>query len=291
MSNSIIKNSTSLKAKLSNIAKRTNIPSQTLIQIYMLERFLERVAISRYQDNFILKGGMLIASMLGLDTRATMDMDTTIRGFSLQDEQVLKLILDEIIKIDVGDNIEFSITSLKSIRKEDKEGGIRALLLACLDKMRVDLQIDVTTGDKITYKEIDYEYNLLLENRKINILSYNLETILAEKYHSTIIRGITNTRIRDYYDMYILTTLKKDSISKKTLFDAINETAKHKGGDDKISDQTYVTDTINDIEDDIILKKLWKIYQDKNNYAKGISYEQLIESIRYIKDLYFNERD
>ena len=281
----MIKNSMSLKAKINNIAKEEKVAPQAIMQTYMLERLLERISVSKYKNNFILKGGMLISSIIGIDNRSTMDMDTTIKGFKL-DKENLTNILQEIIKIDIEDNIKFEIIDIENIREDDDYGGLRIHLQASFDEMPVDLKVDVTTGDKITYKEINYKYNLLLENRSIEIWTYNVETIIAEKYESIIKRSTLNTRIRDYYDLYMLTHLEKN-ISNKMLVDAINETSKHRETYNIISDKNTVDDVINSIKNDSSLQEQWNKYQKNYEYAKGIKYEQLVDSISSIKELYF----
>lgn len=281
----MIKNSMSLKAKINNIAKEEKVAPQAIMQTYMLERLLERISVSEYKNNFILKGGMLISSIIGIDNRSTMDMDTTIKGFKLDKENLTK-ILHEIIKIDIGDNIKFEIIDIENIREDDDYGGLRIHLQASFDEMPIDLKVDVTTGDKITYKEINYKYNLLLENRSIEIWTYNVETIIAEKYESIIKRSTLNTRIRDYYDLYMLTHLEKN-ISNKMLVDAINETSKHRETYNIISDKNTVDDVINSIKNDSSLQEQWNKYQKNYEYAKEIKYEQLVNSISSIKELYF----
>ena len=282
----MIKNAMSLKAKINNIAKKEKVLPQAIMQTYMLERLLERISISEYKDNFILKGGMLISSIIGIDNRSTMDMDTTIKGFKL-DKENLKNILQEIIKIDIGDNIKFKKISIENIREDDDYGGLRVHLQASFDEMPIDLKIDVTTGDKITYKEINYKYNLILEKRSIEIWTYNVETIIAEKYESIIKRSILNTRIRDFYDLYMLTHLDKKNINSKMLTLAIKETSKHRGTFDIINDKNIVEDVINSIQNDNFLKEQWNKYQRSYEYAKDIKYEQLIDSIIAIKEIYF----
>lgn len=282
----MIKNAMSLKAKINNIAKKEKVLPQAVMQTYMLERLLERISISEYKDNFILKGGMLISSIIGIDNRSTMDMDTTIKGFKL-DKENLENILQEIIKIDANDNIKFKIISIENIREDDDYGGLRVHLQANFDEMPIDLKIDVTTGDKITYKEINYKYNLLLEKRSIEIWTYNVETIIAEKYESIIKRSILNTRIRDFYDLYMLTHLDKKNINSKMLIAAIKETSKHRGTFDIINDKNIVEDVINSIQNDNSLKEQWNKYQRSYEYAKDIKYEQLIDSIIGIKEIYF----
>lgn len=282
----MIKNAMSLKAKINNIAKKEKVLPQAVMQTYMLERLLERISISKYKDNFILKGGMLISSIIGIDNRSTMDMDTTIKGFKL-DKENLKNILQEIIKIDANDNIKFKTISIENIREDDDYGGLRVHLQAYFDEMPIDLKIDVTTGDKITYKEINYKYNLLLEKRSIEIWTYNVETIIAEKYESIIKRSILNTRIRDFYDLYMLTHLDKKNVKSKILTLAIRETSKHRGTFDIINNRNVVEDVINSIQNDNSLKEQWNKYQSSYEYAKDIKYEQLIDSIIAIKELYF----
>ena len=282
----MIKNAMSLKAKINNIAKKEKVLPQAVMQTYMLERLLERISISEYKDNFILKGGMLISSIIGIDNRSTMDMDTTIKGFKL-DKENLENILQEIIKIDANDNIKFKIINIENIREDDDYGGLRVHLQASFDEMPIDLKIDVTTGDKITYKEINYKYNLLLEKRSIEIWTYNVETIIAEKYESIIKRSILNTRIRDFYDLCMLTHLDKKNINSKMLIDAIKETSKHRGTFDIINDRNVVEDVINSIQNDNSLKEQWNKYQRSYEYAKDIKYEQLIDSIIAIKEIYF----
>ena len=281
----MIKNAMSLKAKINNIAKKEKVLPQAVMQTYMLERLLERMSISEYKDNFILKGGMLISSIIGIDNRSTMDMDTTIKGFKL-DKENLENILQEIIKIDIDDNIKFKIISIEYIREDDDYWGLRVHLQASFDEMPIDLKIDVTAGDKITYKEINYKYNLLLEKRSIEIWTYNVETIIAEKYESIIKRSILNTRIRDFYDLYMLTHLDKKNIKSKMLVDAIRETSKHRGTFNIINDRNVVEDVINSIQNDNFLKEQWNKYQLSYEYAKDIKYEQLIDSIIAIKEIY-----
>lgn len=283
----MIKNSMSLKAKINNIAKKEKIAPQVVMQIYMLERLLERISISDYKDNFILKGGMLISSIVGMDSRSTMDMDTTIRGLKLDIEN-LKNILEKIIEIDINDNIKFNIIDIENIREDDDYGGLRIHLQANLDEMPIDLKIDITTGDKITYGEINYKYNLLLEERSINIWTYNVETIIAEKYETIIKRNIVNTRIRDFYDIYILIHLRnKQNISNKILVEAIRETSKYRETYNIINDKNDVEYIINLIKNDKSLQQYWEKYQKNYPYAKDIKYEQIIDSIKLIKEIYF----
>lgn len=215
-----------------------------------------------------------------------MDMDTTIKGVKLDIEN-LKNILKKIIEININDNIIFKIINIENIREDDDYGGLRIHLQANFDEIPVDLKVDVTNGDKITYKEINYKYNLLLEQRSIEIWSYNIETIIAEKYESIIKRSTLNTRIRDFYDLYMLTHLDKKNISNKILVDAIIETSKHRKTYNNIKDKNVVEEVISFIKKDKSLKEQWNKYQKTYEYAKEIKYEQLIDSISLIKEIYF----
>jgi predicted nucleotidyltransferase component of viral defense system len=282
----MIKNAMSLKAKINNIAKSENISPHSVMQTYMLERLLERISKSKYKDNFILKGGMLISSIVGIDSRTTMDMDTTIKGFKL-DIDNLRNILDSIISIEIDDNVKFEVLSIENIREDDDYGGLRVHINAIFDNMPIDLKIDVTTGDKITYKEINYKYNLLLENRAIEIWSYNLETIIAEKYESIIKRSTLNTRVRDFYDVYMLIHLDRNNISNKMLKDAIIETSKHRETFEMINNKEIVEEVISSLKNDNSMIKQWEKYQKTYEYAKNINYIDLIESVNMVKEIYF----
>ena len=209
-----MRNAMQLKAIVRNMAKGKKISAQLVLQNYMLERFLERVSLSAYRDHLIIKGGFLIASMVGLDSRATMDMDTTIKSLPVSEEFIKKMI-EEIIKIPMDDDITFSFNRIGEIREGDEYTGYRITLTANYPPMAVPLKLDITTGDKITPREIEYEYRLMVENRSIRVLAYNLATILAEKLETILSRGDQNTRPRDYYDVFILTKLQRENIDVK----------------------------------------------------------------------------
>ena len=276
------KNTMSFKAIINNIAKENKVASQAVLQTYMLERLLERISLSQYKNNFILKGGMLISAMLGIDSRTTMDMDTTIKGFPLTEENINK-IMKEICEIKIEDNVTFKINNTVLIREDDDYGGFRITFEANYNnEMPVVLKIDVTTGDKITYKEIEYEFSLMLEDRKIRVLSYNLETVIAEKFESIIKRGPLTTRIRDYYDIYMLTNTQSKNIEEKELKDAIKETSKYR---DSVKNIECWQETMDLIRENENLLKQWKKYQKNNIYATDIEYEDLIEAIEKIGNI------
>lgn len=276
------KNTMSFKAIINNIAKENKVAAQAVLQTYMLERLLERISLSQYKDNFILKGGMLISAMLGIDSRTTMDMDTTIKGFPLTEENINK-IMQEICQIKIEDNVSFKINNTELIREDDDYGGYRITFEANYNnEMPVILKIDVTTGDKITYKEIEYEFSLMLEDRKIRVLSYNLETVIAEKFESIIKRGPLTTRIRDYYDIYMLTNTQSKNIEEKELKEAIKETSKHRESIETIKHWQETMDLIRENEN---LLKQWKIYQKNNLYAEDIEYDDLIRAIEKIGNI------
>lgn len=273
------RNAMSLKAIINNIAKENKVSAQSVLQTYMLERLLERISISKYKDNFILKGGMLISAMLGIDSRTTMDMDTTIKGFKLTEENITNII-NEICNIKIDDGVTFEVQKIELIREDDDYGGYRITFKASyLDSMPVIMKIDITTGDKITYKEIKYSFNLMLEDRKIQIWSYNLETVIAEKFESIIKRGVLGTRIRDFYDIYMLLNTQAKNIDFNTLKNAIYSTAEHRNTINIIKDWLKIIEQLNNSD---IMKKQWERYQKNNFYAKEIKYEDLIESLKQI---------
>lgn len=273
----------SLKAKINNISKEKKVAPQSVLQTYMLERFLERIAASQYKDNFILKGGMLISAILGMSSRSTMDMDTTVKGFELTEESASK-ILNDICNVKLDDDITFVMNKIELIRENDDYNGYRATFEARFkNSMPVIFKIDITTGDAITYKEIEYDYNLMLEDRKIPIWSYNLETILAEKFEAVIKRGITGTRIRDFYDIYMLTHTQNDKINKKLLSVAINLTSEHRESIDLVREWKKTLDILREDED---MKKRWGVYQKTYFYAKDINYIELIDAIEKVGTIY-----
>ena len=273
------RNAMSLKAIINNIAKENKVSAQSVLQTYMLERLLERISISKYKDNFILKGGMLISAMLGIDSRTTMDMDTTIKGFKLTEENITNII-NEICNIKIDDGVTFEVQKIELIREDDDYGGYRITFKASyLDSMPVIMKIDITTGDKITYKEIKYSFNLMLEDRKIQIWSYNLETVIAEKFESIIKRGVLGTRIRDFYDIYMLLNTQAKNIDFNTLKNAIYSTAEHRNTINIIKDWLKIIEQLNNSD---IMKKQWERYQKNNFYAKEIKYGDLIESLNQI---------
>lgn len=273
----------SFKAKINNISKEKKVAPQSVLQVYMLERLLERIALSPYKDNFILKGGMLISAILGMSSRSTMDMDTTVKGFELTKENATK-ILEEICAIQLDDDITFKMNKIELIREDDDYNGYRATFEAKFkNSMPVIFKIDITTGDAITYKEIEYDYNLMLEDRKIPVWSYNLETILAEKFEAVIKRGITGTRIRDFYDVYMLINTQDEKINKKLLTVAINLTSEHRESIDLIKDWKKTLEMLRTDED---MQKRWKVYQKTYFYAKDIEYSELIESIERVGNTY-----
>ena len=279
------RNTMSFKAIINNMAQENNVAAQSVLQTYMLERLLERISISKYKDNFILKGGMLISAMLGIDSRTTMDMDTTIKGLPLTKDNITN-IMDEICNIEIDDNVTLKINKVELIREDDDYGGYRITFEAKYNnEMPVIMKIDITTGDKITYKEIEYSFTLMLEDRKIQIWSYNVETIIAEKFEAIVKRGVLSTRIRDYYDVYMLINTQNKIIDKKTLKDAITLTAQHRGTNEIIKDWKKIVEKI---ANDSKMRQQWKRYQKDNFYAEEIEYKDLINAISKVGEIFDN---
>ena len=274
----MIKNRDSLKARTSNLANKTNIPNKYLIQSFMFEALLKRISISKYKDKFIIKGGLLLSSIFGVNLRSTMDLDTTIKGLSLDRETIIKVIND-IISIEIDDNIKIEIENIKDIREEELYSGFNVNLKAEFDGLKTNLMIDITTGDVITYKEVEFKYNTLFDNEIINIMTYNFETILAEKFETIISRNIDNTRMKDYYDLYMFVNYKWNFINKDTLRKAIINTAKNRKTLDYIDNASKYIELISD---DSRLKSLWNSYKSNYDYAKNIEFEDTIYAIKTI---------
>lgn len=274
-----MKNTMQLKALVKNIAKEKGISAQLVLQNYMLERILERISKSRYQNHFILKGGFLIASIVGLDTRATMDMDVTIKGQALTVKNLIKM-FEEILQISSEDDILFEFKSIEEIRENDDYNGYRVHLVANFMPMAVPVKIDVTTGDKITPKEIQYDYQTMFdETKKIHILAYNLETILAEKLETILSRGDQTTRPRDYCDVYILWKMRLNYIEKEQLSLAIMKTTHKRNSIHILREYRKIMEMVQSSQ---VLQKEWQKYQRTFDYAKGILFEDVCLLIKEI---------
>ena len=265
----------SLKAKIRNIAKQKNIPAQVILQNYMFERLLVRLSASEYKEKFVLKGGMLVAAIVGLDNRATMDMDTTLKNLPLTPEAI-RSALEVICSIAFDDGVVYEIGTISPIRKDDIYGGYRVMLNARFDIMLTPLSIDVSTGDVITPHAVQYNFSEIFDDEKsYELWAYNIETVMAEKVETILRRGIFNTRPRDFYDAYILTTTQKFDI---TVFeDALKATANHRGTTDQIAD---VPSILHNIEESPELKTMWDKYCKQFSYARDITYEQIMNSIK-----------
>ena len=274
----MIKNKDSLKVKVSNLALSTNIPNKYLIQSFMFEALLKRISVSKYKDKFIIKGGLLLSFIFGVNLRSTMDLDTTIKGLPL-DRTTITKVVNEIISIDLKDNIKLEIENIKDIREEELYSGFNINLKAEFDGLRTNLMIDITTGDVITYKEVQFEYKTLFDNEIVNIMTYNYETIIAEKFEAIVSRNIDNTRMKDYYDLYMFVNLKWNDIDKTILRKAIFNTSEKRETLNYIENADKYIELINE---DSKLKSLWKNYQNNYAYAKDISFENTIAAIKVI---------
>lgn len=277
----ITKNPMQLKALIKNLSAEKNISAQLVMQNYMMERLLERISRSKYKENFILKGGFLIASIVGLDTRATMDLDTTIKGLELTHDTIRSM-FEDICMITIEDNVSFTVQRTSDIRESDDYPGVRVNIVASYSPLKVPITVDVTTGDKITPREIEYSFRLLFDNRFITIMAYNLETILAEKLETVLSRNIANTRPRDFYDIYILYTLRGSECNHEILKAALEETAKKRGSLQVLS--TYES-IIADIRINAAMHNFWANYQKAFNYAKDISFEETCDVVLKLMNL------
>ena len=266
--------------KSKKLAEDSGLTQLELYQRFMFERILERISVSKYNENFILKGGLLLSAMLGINSRSTRDMDISIKGIDVSQEKMLK-ILNEILSIDIDDKVKFEVVNITDIRADDEYGGNKYHLVGRLENLKVSLEIDISTGDEITPKELNFEYISIFDNKKINIGTYNIETILSEKIETILRRGKYNTRMKDYYDVYFfLMKLKKD-INIKIFKQALNNTLRKREAFDYYNDYKQILDLI--AEDDRITS-YWNTYKKKNKYAENIEFKDIVKILKEFLD-------
>ena len=269
-----------LKGKIKSFSEKNNLKAQEVLQMYFFERFLARLEKSRYRVNFIIKGGFLISSIIGIQNRTTMDIDTTIKGLPVK-EEIIKEIILEILNIEANDEIEFVLGKIENIREISEYENYRLHLTANFEKIKNPLKIDITTGDVIIPSEIEYSYETIFKKR-LNILAYSLETLIAEKYETIIKRNITTTRLRDFYDIYMIFKLKNDKIDVNNLKQAILETAKNRNSTEEILESKEI---LEDIKNDKYLNKQWNIYKKENKYVDNIQFSEILELLNKILDI------
>ncbi len=269
-----------LKDWLRNKEKKDGIPANTLINYYMMERLLERIAASRYQEMFIIKGGFLIASMIGVDLRSTMDLDTTIKGVPVS-EMTVRDMMEEIMSVELDDHVVFQLNDIKNIHEEGLYEDFRMTIEAQFFTMRVKLKVDLTTGDVISPREIDYNFKLMFEDRSISVKAYNLQTILAEKIESILARNISNTRARDYYDIYTLLKMKKSEVLFSDLREALQKKTQERHTENYL-EQYFVY--LQQIQISPELHQVWRAYQKQYSYAADISFEAIIALLQETLD-------
>lgn len=269
-----------IKGRIKSVAKQDNADARTLMRIYMMERFLERLAQSEYRDNFIIKGGILVTAMIGVAHRSTMDIDTSMKNLNLSAEDALRVV-NQVKDIDLDDGVSFEVKDVSNIMDEMEYPGIRVTMNANVGRLITPLKIDISTGDVITPRAIEFNYDLLLEDRSIKLWSYNLETILAEKLQTVLARGILNTRMRDFYDIRMLVDTYEDKVNKAVLKDAFAATCKKRGTDNL---QEQAEEIVKIIEADEQIQVLWRAYQKKYSYAADIDYASVIRGVRKLMD-------
>lgn len=257
-----------IKGAIRNISKKTGVNPNSLLQMCLFEGILEKLSKSKYSENFILKGGLLISSLIGVDMRSTMDMDTTLRGIPLNEVSITK-ILNEILAIEIDADIEYKLIKLSPIRQEDVYEDFCASISCIFGKINATLNIDITTGDVITPREMNYSYSKILEEGTIPIMTYTIETILAEKFETISSRNITTTRARDFYDLYMIYSIYKDKIDKGILRKAIERTSKYRGSFETALQYKEIVELFWESETP---KKLWKKYTQNNPYAKDVDF-------------------
>ena len=272
----MIKTARQLKDLIRNLSREKSADAQLLMRNYMMERFLERISLSEYRDKFILKGGMLVAAMVGLDARSTMDLDATVKGANVNVEEIENLI-SAIVSVPIDDGVKFQLKSISEIMDEAEYPGIRVSMTTTFDGVVTPLKIDISTGDAITPREVRYSFKLMLEDRSIDIWAYNLETVLAEKLETIITRTTTNTRMRDFYDIYILDQLHGNTLNRQTLYDALLATAKKRGTERHLAE---AVDVLNEVESSPVMQKLWESYRREFSYAADLEWNIIMRAVR-----------
>lgn len=271
-----------LKDKVRNISKGDNDVAKVLIRTFMMERFLERVSLSKYRNNFILKGGMLVASIVGVDMRATMDIDTTVKSLPLNENDAERII-SEICAIPLEDGVTFNITLVTNIMMDFEYPGIRMMLEATLDRMRQSIKLDISTDDVITPSAVEYEYKLMFEDRTILLLAYNTETLLAEKVQTIFARGIANTRMRDFYDVYGIVKMNAEKIDKDVLIEAFHATCEKR---ETIFTKTEITDTLAKIKENEAMAQMWEQFRKKNFFVGDLQWDEVICDVLKTMNVY-----
>ena len=274
-----MKSATAVKAKIKNKAGGSSDKFQIMLRIYLMERLLERVSLSRYRDNFVLKGGLLVSSLVGVDMRSTMDIDTTVKSLPLNKSAAQK-ILEEIMAIGLEDGVLFHITKVQNIMEGHEYEGVRFMIDCTMDKLKQTIKMDISTGDEITPKAIAYKLPLIVEDRTIELWAYNLETLLAEKLETIMVRAEANTRMRDFYDICVLLEQDAETIDRDTMKAAFYATCKKRGSIELIG---AIDDVINKIADDETMKQLWNNYRKTNYYVGALEWEEVIESARKLR--------
>ena len=259
--------------KSKELAKASGLTQLELYQRFMFERILERISVSKYNENFILKGGLLLSAMLGIKSRSTRDMDIYIKGIDVSKEKMVQ-VLNEILSLDIGDGVKFEMINISDIRADDEYGGNKYHLVGRLENLKVALEIDISTGDEITPKELNYEYISIFEDKKIYIDTYNIETILAEKIETILRRGKYNARMKDYYDVYFFLTKLKDEIDTNIFIKALKNTITRRDSLSYLKDYKKILDDL--IENDRINKN-WNSYRDKTKYADKIEFKDIVK--------------
>ena len=266
--------------KSKKLAKDSGLTQLELYQRFMFERILERISVSKYNENFILKGGLLLSAMLGINSRSTRDMDISIKGIDVSEEKMVQ-VLNEILSLNIGDGVKFEMINVTDIRADDEYGGNKYHLVGKLENLKVSLEIDISTGDEITPKELNFEYISIFDNKKINIGTYNIETILSEKIETILRRGKYNTRMKDYYDVYFFLAKLKNEINLEIFKQALNNTLRKREAFDYYNDYKQILDLI---AGDDRITNYWNTYKKKNKYAENIELKEIIKVLREFLD-------
>lgn len=281
----MIRNSKQLKDKIKNLTGADSKKSQVYLRNFFMERFLERISKSEYKNNFIVKGGILVASLVGIDMRATMDIDSTVKSLNLSETEAREIV-ENIMNIDLGDGVTFKMVSTSSIMEEHDYPGIRFSIDGYFEKIRQAVKIDLSTGNMITPRAIEYKYSLMFEDREILLLTYNIETLLAEKLETMIARSTANTRMRDFYDIFLISSMENYSI--EVVHEAIIKTATKRQTTDILKDYNQI---LNDVKESEIMQKAWDNFQRQSFFVKDVSWNEVITKCIRLADFVFSKQE
>lgn len=267
-------NKAKLTALCHKISKQTGLTFNSVMTYYFLEIILKKLSQSSYAEHYIFKGGFLLSNVIGVESRSTVDIDFLFHKQTLSEENVQQQ-LEEILT-ESKDDIQFSIQSISSIKESDNYGGYRATILCQLENIKQIIHLDIATGDIVTPHPVTYAYKAIFNDESFSIIAYTIETILAEKLQTIYSRNFLNSRSKDFYDVYILSKLKKNDIDFRQLNVACKRTFSYRETE---LDYNEIVQLMESFKTDPIQQQQWQNYSNKYSYTKGISFSEILDEI------------